>query len=90
MPLDKRIIEKEERTGSIGDKTITPCKSFVNPMPLGLLGFAITGFVIGMTNTGLVLDLPVMSLGACLTSGFFSQLIASILEIRIGNSRGIY
>lgn len=28
IPLDKGIIEKEERADSIGDKTITLCESF--------------------------------------------------------------
>lgn len=87
IQYDERVLAREKLANSLGNETILPFELSVNPTPLGLMGFAITGFVMGVTKTGIVVHVPVISVGACLTSGFLSQIIAGILEIRIGNSQ---
>jgi succinate-acetate transporter protein len=86
VQYDERVLAREKLANSVGNETIVPFELSVNPTPLGLMGFAITVFVTPMTKTGMVVHVPVISVGACLTSGFLSQIIAGILEIRIGNS----
>jgi succinate-acetate transporter protein len=60
-----------------------------NPAPLGLAGFAMTTFVLSMTNANWVspTDLPVV-LGLALAYGGFAQLLAGMWEFRSGNTFG--
>jgi succinate-acetate transporter protein len=60
-----------------------------NPAPLGLAGFAMTTFVLSMTNTNWVspTDLPVV-LGLALAYGGIAQLLAGMWEFRAGNTFG--
>src|SRR5471032_3135654 len=60
-----------------------------NPAPLGLAGFAMTTFVLSMTNTNWVspTDLPVV-LGLALAYGGIAQLLAGMWEFRSGNTFG--
>jgi succinate-acetate transporter protein len=60
-----------------------------NPAPLGLAGFAMTTFVLSMTNANWVspADLPVV-LGLALAYGGIAQLLAGMWEFRAGNTFG--
>ena len=60
-----------------------------NPAPLGLAGFAMTTFVLSMTNANWVsgTDLPVV-LGLALAYGGIAQLLAGMWEFRAGNTFG--
>ena len=60
-----------------------------NPAPLGLAGFAMTTFVLSMTNANWVsgADLPVV-LGLALAYGGVAQLLAGMWEFRAGNTFG--
>ena len=71
--------------GSARSSSWTPA----NPAPLGLAGFAMTTFVLSMTNTNWVspTDLPVV-LGLALAYGGIAQLLAGMWEFRAGNTFG--
>ena len=60
-----------------------------NPAPLGLAGFAMTTFVLSMTNANIVsgTDIPVV-LGLALAYGGLAQLLAGMWEFRAGNTFG--
>ena len=71
--------------GSARSSSWTPA----NPAPLGLAGFAMTTFVLSMTNANWVspTDLPVV-LGLALAYGGIAQLLAGMWEFRTGNTFG--
>ena len=71
--------------GSARSSSWTPA----NPAPLGLAGFAMTTFVLSMTNANWVspTDLPVV-LGLALAYGGIAQLLAGMWEFRAGNTFG--
>ena len=71
--------------GSVSSASWKPA----NPAPLGLAGFAMTTFVLSMTNANWVspLDLPVV-LGLALAYGGVAQLLAGMWEFRAGNTFG--
>ncbi|UJR10802.1 hypothetical protein I4U23_014990 [Adineta vaga] len=63
----------------------------LNPTPLGLCAFALTTFVLSMYNAGI--GIPVTAshgvvMGLALFYGGLIQLIAGLLEFRIGNNFG--
>ena len=71
--------------GSARSSSWTPA----NPAPLGLAGFAMTTFVLSMTNANWVsgMDIPVV-LGLALAYGGIAQLLAGMWEFRAGNTFG--
>ena len=71
--------------GSARSSSWTPA----NPAPLGLAGFAMTTFVLSMTNANWVspTDLPVV-LGLALAYGGIAQLLSGMWEFRSGNTFG--
>ena len=58
-----------------------------NPAPLGLSAFALTTFVLSVTNAGFI-TAPNIVLGLALFYGGLGQLIAGIQEFRAGNTFG--
>lgn len=62
-------------------------KKQINPAPLGLLGFGMTTILLNLTNAGITeLNVVVLSMGIFL--GGLAQVIAGILEFKIGNTFG--
>jgi succinate-acetate transporter protein len=62
-----------------------------NPTPLGLCGFALTTFVLSMYNAGAVVPVTAPHgavMGLALFYGGLIQLLAGLLEFRIGNNFG--
>ncbi|MHB8460856.1 MAG: acetate uptake transporter [Candidatus Limnocylindrales bacterium] len=60
-----------------------------NPAPLGLAGFALTTFVLSMTNAGLIGGSSVeVVLALALAYGGLAQLLAGMWEFRSGNTFG--
>jgi succinate-acetate transporter protein len=74
-----------EASGSSGGSSWTPA----NPAPLGLAGFAMTTFVLSMTNANIVNpEGAVPVLGLALAYGGIAQLLAGMWEFRTGNTFG--
>jgi succinate-acetate transporter protein len=74
-----------EASGSGGGHSWTPA----NPAPLGLAGFAMTTFVLSMTNANIVnVEGTVPVLGLALAYGGIAQLLAGMWEFRTGNTFG--
>jgi succinate-acetate transporter protein len=62
-----------------------------NPTPLGLCAFALTTFVFSMYNAGIAVPVTYAhgaAMGLALFYGGLIQLIAGLLEFRVGNSFG--
>ncbi|WMI80127.1 acetate uptake transporter [Anaerotignum sp. MB30-C6] len=58
-----------------------------NPAPLGLLGFGMTTILLNLHNAEIIsLSVVIISMGLLL--GGFAQIIAGIMEFRIGNTFG--
>lgn len=58
-----------------------------NPAPLGLLGFGMTTVLLNLHNAGIIeLSLMIVAMGIAL--GGLAQIIAGILEFRLGNTFG--
>jgi hypothetical protein len=74
-----------EASGSGGGSSWTPA----NPAPLGLAGFAMTTFVLSMTNANIVNPEGIVPvLGLALAYGGIAQLLAGMWEFRTGNTFG--
>ncbi|HEY8405655.1 MAG TPA: acetate uptake transporter [Acholeplasma sp.] len=59
----------------------------INPAPLGLVGFGMSTILLNLHNVGLIpLSVVIISIGIML--GGFAQLLAGILEFKIGNTFG--
>lgn len=62
-------------------------KKQINPAPLGLLGFGMTTILLNLANAGLIpLSIVILAMGMFL--GGLAQIIAGILEFKIGNTFG--
>ncbi len=58
-----------------------------NPAPLGLLGFGMTTILLNLHNAGIIeLSMVIIAMGFAL--GGFAQIIAGILEFKLGNTFG--
>jgi len=91
-------------TGRAGPQTFTvsqvpvpPFEKLANPGPLGLLGFAVTTFVLGLYECGAGLpdSNPEGSVGPdqavfglAIFMGGFAQFVAGLMEFRVGNTFG--
>ncbi len=59
----------------------------INPAPLGLLGFGMTTVLLNLANAGLIpFSVVIIAMGLAL--GGLAQIIAGILEYKIGNTFG--
>ncbi len=62
-------------------------KKQINPAPLGLLGFGMTTILLNLANADLIpFSVVVLSMGMFL--GGLAQIIAGILEFKVGNTFG--
>lgn len=62
-------------------------KNKFNPAPLGLLGFGMTTILLNLHNAGIIgLSMAIIAMGIAL--GGFAQIIAGILEFKLGNTFG--
>ncbi|KAH8557037.1 GPR1/FUN34/yaaH family-domain-containing protein [Umbelopsis sp. PMI_123] len=65
-----------------------PFDPIANPAPLGLAAFATSSLIIGLVNTGVLVNFPSMAVGITLGYGAIGQLIAGLAEMRLGNTFG--
>jgi len=64
-------------------------RKFANPAPLGLCGFALTTFVLGLINVGAKgLSEPNIVIGAAFAYGGLCQLLAGMWDMAVGNTFG--
>lgn len=59
--------------------------SKLNPAPIGFGAFALCSFVLGLYNSGLVVNLPQVAVGVAFGYGAMGQFVAGICELIIGN-----
>lgn len=59
--------------------------SRLNPAPLGFGAFALCSFVLGLYNSGLVINLPQVAVGVAFGYGAMGQFVCGICELIIGN-----
>lgn len=59
---------------------------FGNPMAIGFGAFALGSFIIGMTNTGVVTNVPQLAIGVAVGFSAVGQLICGIGELLLGNT----
>jgi len=62
-------------------------KKKFNPAPLGLLGFGLTTILLNLHNAG-VIELSMVIIAMGMTMGSLAQIIAGILEFKLGNTFG--
>jgi succinate-acetate transporter protein len=65
-------------------ETSTPVIHRFNAMPLAFSGFAVASVLLGFVSTGLITDVNVVGVGACIASAGLGLLIASISELLKG------
>lgn len=59
----------------------------INPAPLGLLGFGMTTILLNLANSGIIpMSIVILSMGLAL--GGLAQIIAGLLEFKMGNTFG--
>jgi len=86
-----------KHTGLVSQVPLPPYTKLANPGPLGLIGFALTTFVLGLYQCGVGLpnsnpegtvgpDQVVF--GLAIFMGGFAQFVAGIMEFRVGNTFG--
>ncbi|GAA5808674.1 hypothetical protein MFLAVUS_002067 [Mucor flavus] len=56
-----------------------------NPAPIGFGAFALSSFVLGLYNSGLITDLPQVAVGVAFGYGAMGQFVCGICEIIAGN-----
>ena len=72
-----------------GSYKTTEGRTFANPAPLGLCGFALTTFVLSCINLGTRgLSEPNIVIGAAFAYGGLCQLLAGMWEMAVGNTFG--
>lgn len=64
---------------------IPPVLAKMNPAPIGFGAFALGSFVLGIYNSGLLIDLPQVAVGVALGYSGTIQFVAGICEIFAGN-----
>ncbi|KAK2880136.1 hypothetical protein FQN49_000550 [Arthroderma sp. PD_2] len=89
--------QHQEHKVAVSNVSSPPFNKLANPAPLGLFGFAVTSFVVGMYNCGA--GLPdsnprgshgpdQAAFGLALFMGGMIQVIVGIMEFRVGNTLG--
>ncbi|EEQ32783.1 hypothetical protein McanMca71_003353 [Microsporum canis] len=89
--------QPESKSSTASNVLLPPSSKLANPSPLGLFGFAVTSFVVGLYNCGA--GLPgsnprgsvgpdQAAFGLALFMGGMIQIIVGIMEFRVGNTLG--
>ncbi|KAE8393852.1 GPR1/FUN34/yaaH family-domain-containing protein [Aspergillus alliaceus] len=73
---------------TVSQVPLPPYQKLANPGPLGLLGFALTTFVLGLHECGAGLDQTKPPFGLAIFMGGGAQFVAGIFEFRVGNTFG--
>src|SRR5215475_4473740 len=66
----------------------TPATGIANPAPLGLAAFALTTFLLSVSNAGITDKNSTAWIGYALAYGGLAQLLAGMWEMRAGNTFG--
>jgi len=64
---------------------MTDVNKVANPTTLGLFGFGVTTILLSLANLG-ILDLSMVIIAVAIVLGGFAEIIAGILEFKIGNT----
>lgn len=75
--------QQQQQHGAVGHQ-----KKVANPLAIGFGAFGLASFVIGITNTGIITNLPQGALPVALGFGAMGQFIGGMGELLLGNTFG--
>jgi succinate-acetate transporter protein len=95
MPTHITQYEEEKKAGSVHNAhhhgqpphayDLPSSIARLNPAPIGFGAFALCSFVLGLYNSGLVVNIPQVAVGVAFGYGAMGQFVSGICELIIGN-----